>query len=152
MRGFFVLCLGVLSACQAQAVEWMDFSQTPLIEVSVVRLDHSIATFELPLHTPLEVLWDHLVCETCDLGGFNPRQKLKTGDVFHQVLWVDQRISINSASRDALQTLVGIGPALADRIVVHRETYGSFQHLEALMEVKGIKHTLFERIRPYIRL
>lgn len=152
MRGFYLFSISVLSACQAQTLEWMDASQPPLIEVSVVRLDHSVESFTLPLHTPLEAIWDHLACEGCDLGLYNPRQKLKAGDVFHQTLWVDQRISINSASRETLQTLVGIGPALADRIVVHRETHGSFQHLEALMEVKGIKHSLFERLRSHIRL
>lgn len=49
-----------------------------------------------------------------------------------------QCIDINRADAFALESLNGIGPALAQRIVDHRDQVGSFSGKEALMEVSGI--------------
>ncbi|MEG6520751.1 ComEA family DNA-binding protein [Desulfotomaculum sp. 1211_IL3151] len=47
-------------------------------------------------------------------------------------------ININTASLAELDTLPGIGPALADRIIQHREANGPFQTIEDLKSVSGI--------------
>lgn len=47
-------------------------------------------------------------------------------------------ININTASLAELDTLPGIGPALADRIIQHRETNGPFQTIDDLKDVSGI--------------
>ena len=61
-------------------------------------------------------------------------------------------ISINTANLDELMTLNGIKEKLAQAIIDHREKYGLFQTLDALMDVKGIGVKKFENIKPYIKL
>lgn len=59
-------------------------------------------------------------------------------------------ININSASTAELETLPGVGPAIAQRIVDWRETNGSFSSVEELMEVSGIGPATFENLRDHI--
>jgi competence ComEA-like helix-hairpin-helix protein len=59
-------------------------------------------------------------------------------------------ISINDASREELEKLPGIGPALAARIVEHRERYGRFRRAEHLLMVRGISERRFRQLRPYV--
>jgi comEA protein len=47
-------------------------------------------------------------------------------------------IDINHASAEELDLLPGIGPALAERIIVYRETHGLFGSVEELQDVSGI--------------
>ena len=59
-------------------------------------------------------------------------------------------ISINEASREELERLPGIGPALAARIVEHRERFGRFRRAEHLLLVRGISERRFLQLRPYV--
>lgn len=61
------------------------------------------------------------------------------------------RISINNASLEELDTLPGIGPALAQRIIDYRSNT-RFTSLEQIKEVKGIGDKLFEKIKELIVL
>lgn len=47
-------------------------------------------------------------------------------------------VDINSANIEQLQQLDGVGPALAQRILDHREEFGPFSSPESLVEVTGI--------------
>ena len=47
-------------------------------------------------------------------------------------------ININTASVEQLDTLKGIGPVLAERIVEYRETKGPFKTIEDITKVRGI--------------
>jgi len=60
-----------------------------------------------------------------------------------------QKINLNTASREALTALPGIGPALAGRIVEYRIQHGPFQNIEGLTQVKGIGPALLQRLAPY---
>ncbi len=61
-------------------------------------------------------------------------------------------ISLNQANARQLETLPGVGPALAGRIVEWRERNGSFSTLEQLLEVSGIGPKLFENLREFVTL
>jgi competence protein ComEA len=50
----------------------------------------------------------------------------------------DALININSADAATLETLPGIGPAMAQRIISYRQTYGPFASIEELQLVSGI--------------
>ncbi|HUV73256.1 MAG TPA: helix-hairpin-helix domain-containing protein [Anaerolineae bacterium] len=60
------------------------------------------------------------------------------------------QININTASAHELEELSGIGPALAQCIIDHRETHGPFSTIEEIMEVRGIGPGVFEDIRELI--
>lgn len=64
----------------------------------------------------------------------------------------DGRININSATREELMTLPGVGEAKADSIVKYREVNGPFQSIEDIMMISGIKNGLFEKIKDYIKV
>lgn len=61
-------------------------------------------------------------------------------------------LNINAASAEALQSLPGIGPALAARIVADREARGPFRTPEDLLRVPGIGPKRWEQIRPLVHL
>ncbi len=60
------------------------------------------------------------------------------------------RVNINTANLSQLDTLPGIGPALAQRIIQYREANGPFQEEEDLKNVSGIGDKNFENLRELI--
>lgn len=60
------------------------------------------------------------------------------------------RVDINHADAVTLQTLPGIGPTLAQRIITHRKGYGRFTDTDGLREVEGIGLRRFEKLEPWI--
>lgn len=59
-------------------------------------------------------------------------------------------VDLNSADAATLDTLPGIGPALADRIIAWREEHGGFRDVAELEEVSGIGPTVMERLRDLV--
>lgn len=59
-------------------------------------------------------------------------------------------VNVNTADQAELETLPGIGPALAQRIIEHRETNGPFATLDDLLEVSGIGEKTLENLEPYV--
>lgn len=62
------------------------------------------------------------------------------------------RIGLNGATAAELQTLPGIGPALAARIIVWRDSAGGFRTLEDLAKVRGIGPATLARLKPLLAL
>ncbi len=61
-----------------------------------------------------------------------------------------EKVNINTANSDELQTLVGIGPSLAGKIIAYREANGPFRQIEDIMKVSGIKEGVFAGIKDFI--
>jgi competence protein ComEA len=59
-------------------------------------------------------------------------------------------IDINTAALEQLDTLPGIGPAIAQRIIDYRTVNGPFKSIEQIKEVSGIGDVLFEKIKDLI--
>ena len=59
-------------------------------------------------------------------------------------------ININTASSEELQTLPGIGPALAERIITYRMEHGLFRSIDDLTKVSGIGMSVLEEIRDLV--
>ena len=59
------------------------------------------------------------------------------------------KININEAPVELLQTLPGIGPALAQRIIEFREQT-PFEAIEDIKKVSGIGDATFEKMKDYL--
>ena len=60
------------------------------------------------------------------------------------------RVNINTATREELMTLTGIGASRADAILAYRREAGPFQKIEDIMKVSGIKEAAFQKIKEDI--
>ena len=68
------------------------------------------------------------------------------------VVSVNQKININTASTSELETLPGIGPALAKRIIEYRTQSGGFKSIEEIKNVSGIGEKKFDSIKNLITI
>ncbi len=59
-------------------------------------------------------------------------------------------VNVNTATAAQIDLIPGVGPALAQRIVDHRQKNGAFQKPEDLMLVRGIGEKSFAKLRPYV--
>ena len=62
------------------------------------------------------------------------------------------RTALNTADREELMLLPGIGETLADRILACREEKGGFSSIEELLQVKGIGEKTLENLKDYVVL
>jgi len=62
------------------------------------------------------------------------------------------KININTATQADLETIDGIGPALAERIIEYRKQNGKFKNIDELKSVKGIGDKKFESIKEKITI
>ena len=63
---------------------------------------------------------------------------------------VTSKINLNTAVKEQLMTLKGIGEARAEAIIAYRQEYGPFARIEDIMEVPGIKEAAFQKIKEDI--
>ncbi|MBO9050758.1 ComEA family DNA-binding protein [Curtobacterium flaccumfaciens] len=61
-------------------------------------------------------------------------------------------VDLNTADQTALETLPGIGPGLAGRIIAWRDEHGRFTTVEDLLDVSGIGDVRFAELRDRVRV
>jgi competence protein ComEA len=59
-------------------------------------------------------------------------------------------IDLNTASAQVLEEIPGVGPVLAQRIIMYRDQNGGFQSVEQLTEVSGIGEATFAQMQPMV--
>jgi competence protein ComEA len=59
-------------------------------------------------------------------------------------------VDMDTASAELIETLNGIGPALAKRIVAHRDTFGAFGSIDGLRRVRGIGPAMSAKLVPQV--
>lgn len=64
----------------------------------------------------------------------------------------NQVIDLNNAGYFDLQTLPGIGPVLAERIMAYRDSVGAFRLTDELLNVQGIGEKKYSRIKDRIEI
>ncbi|MEV7827413.1 ComEA family DNA-binding protein [Microbacterium enclense] len=64
----------------------------------------------------------------------------------------DGLIDLNTATREQLDTLPRVGPAMADRIIAWREANGSFTSVDDLQSVPGFGDKMLEALRDLVRV
>lgn len=60
-------------------------------------------------------------------------------------------VNVNRADAAELQTLPGVGPSLAQNIIIYRQQHGALKSLSDLDAVKGIGPKKLEKLSPYVR-
>lgn len=64
----------------------------------------------------------------------------------------ENKVNINTASINELDTLSGIGPSKAEAIIKYREENGTFKSIEEIKNVTGIGEALFEKFKENITI
>lgn len=67
-----------------------------------------------------------------------------------QLLTLNKKININTATKTDLEAIIGIGPRTAEKIVEYRKSHGIFKRVEDIKNVKGITEKRFDKIKFYI--
>ena len=61
-------------------------------------------------------------------------------------------VNINTATTEELQSIRGIGPAIAGRILDYRKEHGRFDKVEELAKVHGIGEAKLQRIKTQVSI
>lgn len=62
----------------------------------------------------------------------------------------DGKVNLNTASKEELMSLSGVGESRAKDILSYREEHGSFTKIEDIMNVQGIKEGIYNKIKDSI--
>lgn len=63
-----------------------------------------------------------------------------------------EKINLNKATQTELETLPGIGPSTAEKIIEYRKENGNFKNIEDIMNVNGIGESKYSKIRDLINV
>ena len=61
-----------------------------------------------------------------------------------------EKINLNKATQTELETLPGIGPSTAEKIIEYRKENGNFKNIEDIMNVNGIGESKYNKIKDLI--
>lgn len=86
--------------------------------------------------------------EVVGISGAEPAGTVDVADVGNKE--GNAKVNINTATRDELMTLPGIGGSKADAIIQYRESSGPFRCIEDIMKVNGIKEGTYENIKECV--
>ncbi|MCR5230737.1 MAG: ComEA family DNA-binding protein [Solobacterium sp.] len=131
--------------------------QKDTISVTVEGAVENAGTIQLEHYSTVQDVIDRAgLSENADISSINPLYPVNDRDILIiPEKKTDEelpRISINTGDIEALTLLPGIGDATAERIILYRESNGSFQIPEDLMNVKGIGPAKFEKLKDLICL
>ena len=65
-------------------------------------------------------------------------------------LFAGETVDINTADKEMLMSLSGVGEAFAERIIEYREENGGFKAVQELTNIRGIGQTLVEKNRDVL--
>lgn len=93
--------------------------------------------FRSEIHSWFDVVWENTNDNNSEHPFWGKTVADKEGlDMPAPLLF--QKIHVNTADRELLQTIKGVGPSLADAIVISREKSGPFHSGEDLEKIKGV--------------
>ena len=60
------------------------------------------------------------------------------------------QVNLNTANQSELETIDGVGPVMAGKIMAWRQEHGQFASVDQLREISGIGAKTFEKIKPHV--
>lgn len=80
----------------------------------------------------------------------NTNIQITEGTINTNIKTKQEKININTATEEELDTLPGIGPSTASKIIEYRTKNGKFKSIEEIKEVSGIGDAKYEKIKDLI--
>lgn len=152
--GFLLICILI----------WICYEPIHPIDMQKYRLDYKKVEVKGAVKNPgvYNLAWDGTIEEAItQAGGLLPNADTSSlnlsknieneGVVVINLKKEKSCISINTATLEELDSLSGVGPSIAQRIIDYRQ-HTSFSSLEDLMNIKGIKQKLYDKIKDNICL
>lgn len=84
-----------------------------------------------------------------NIYGFNDERKLEHRQVLYIPIDIKNKISLNHATLTQLESISGIGPNTANKIIQYRKTK-SFDIIEDIQKISGIGYKSYLNIRAYL--
>lgn len=158
-----ILLLIIIGIIVSSKEEEQIINENPVIE----EIDYDIiveikgevlypAIYTLPNNTRISDLISLAggLTSLADTNNINQATKLIDGMIVtipkKEVVSDTNKVNINTATKEELMTLSGIGEAKAQAIIDYRITNGNFSSIEDLLNVNGISETLFNTIKEFI--
>lgn len=91
-------------------------------------------------------------CPPCNDACIQKEDEKALLDTDKEIEKTNEKININTASKEELQTLDGIGEAKAKAIIEYREKNGNFQKIDDIKNVSGIGDSVYEKIKNNITI
>ena len=85
-------------------------------------------------------------------GGVNSKEATNSTQSSSTSDMSSKKVNINTATQEELDTLPGIGPSIAAKIIDYREQNGKFNSIEEIKEVSGIGEAKYEKIKASITI
>lgn len=98
------------------------------------------------------------IMPNADISAINLAERLSDGQMIFigntqsMALNSDSRINLNLATETELDSLPGVGPVMAGRIIAWRESNQKFHSVDELQEVPGIGPKVFANLKPLVRI
>lgn len=89
---------------------------------------------------------------TAASGGVNSKEATNSTQSSSTSDMSSKKVNINTATQEELDTLPGIGPSIAAKIIDYREQNGKFNSIEEIKEVSGIGDAKYEKIKDSITI
>ena len=87
---------------------------------------------------------------TSSSGGVNSKESTNSTQGNSTTNTSSKKVNINTASQEELDSLPGIGPSIAAKIIDYREQNGKFNSIEEIKEVSGIGDAKYDKIKDSI--
>lgn len=113
--------------------------------VIIVYTNEEIQAYQKETEIITEFVYIEIPCECPDTMNdacITEKEEIKNEE--------SERVSINTATKQELMTLSGIGESKASTIIEYREEHGEFKTIEDIMNVSGIGEAAFEKIKDQI--
>ena len=152
----FVLLFFYISLVSIKEIDLSTY-QSKTIRIQVSGTDNVDGFYDLNTYSTIEDLFALINLDnTYDISQINQSTILKNNDIVviykKNINPLQNKISINYATLEQLDTLPGIGESIASKIIKYREENGLFNSLNDLMKVEGIKQNKFNKLKEQICL